>query len=286
MPELDDPAIDPNVLSQELQKMKSGESVDFIGDPVHIEGTINPTDPLKPQDPDSALGSFGASAQPSMMPTHQATPNQSPREAEAEKLSIKRQKGITGALRDKLSQEQGGISLYKALAKTTGTHPQFKPSERHLNGSWINKKGGESHPKTLPHENPYDIKTWTSARLKQYNKDPYFHIKVKNRPGTKAERQQLAVSGQDDRVKHKDMIHLQTELYRRQTQNKNKLDYGSHKKGHTPGYRKEGDAPEKWSDHKTAHLHPRGIGPRAILKHKTPTNPPAKPSSDIASSSA
>ena len=293
VPDLDDPAIDPEVLSTELQRVNAGQ-MPLVGKkdesddhPVGRTASGLPAyDPVREPSPTAqdappsfgasrtaseearAKGQFGVASPFETMPSSVARTRQGSvekRQARAERLSVERQGGrasdLTGQLRTKLSYAEGGMSLYQALAQTTGNHPTHKPNEKTLDAEWVDKGDGKHHPRTRPHENPYDIQTWTAGRLKQYNNDPYFHLKVKDRPGSKADRQALAVSGDKNRVKHQDMAHISAEITRRQgPPRKNKLDYGSLAAKTKPGYKKDREAPSGWSDHKTAHLHPRGVG--------------------------
>ena len=291
VPDMNDLAIDPQVLATELQQVNAGQmplvgKKDESDDDIHPFGPVGNKSPVPPAYGNTAEEDVRAREQLGVMTALPSAPSsrQSEREKRAEDVSIARQRGnITGDLRQRLSEEQGGISLYKAVAlSTTQGTPTHKPSSRHLDADWDYKEEGKGHSSSLPHENPYDIKTWTSARLKSYRNDPYFHLKVSKRPGTKAERQALMTSGQDkDRIKQKHMdMYIQGEIDRRQTENKRKLDYGSQRHGEAPAYKKEGDAPPKWSDHETAYQHPRGIGPKVKLMIKKPgTTGPAQPSS-------
>ena len=289
VPDMNDPAIDPQVLATELQQVNAGQmplvgKKDESDDDIHPFGPVGNKSPVPPAYGNTAEEDVRAREQLGVMtalPT-QPSSRQSEREKRAEDVSIARQRGnITGDLRQRLSEEQGGISLYKAVAlSTTKGTPTHKPSSRHLDAEWDYKEEGHGHSSSLPHENPYDIKTWTTGRLKSYRNDPYFHLKVNKRPGTKAERQALMTSGQDkDRIKQKHMdMYIQGEIDRRQTENKRKLDYGSQRHGEAPAYKKEGDAPVSWSDHETAYQHPRGIGGKTIgTKIKQPATAPAQP---------
>ena len=324
VPDIQDPAIDPEVLARELSDM--GESLEPsravslaeaslepsravsygsemgsqpLEDPEFLPGFINPTDEevrqfapqlVAKEQPDSAIGSVMGTAPQSYMPsrlmTRQASPEPAPprppmglaeRQRRAERRSVERQGGnpedLGKQLESKLREAQGGISLYTAIAYTTGNHPSIKSGNKHNVSNWINKDSSLSWGnKTKPHENPYDIRTWTASRLQHWKNNHFFHLKDEFSPkGTGKLTKQEIREGKTDigknMIRSSELKRIKDEIARRgsgRALNYGKTDYKVRKDGKQPpndppAYKKQSDRPAGWTNHATAHLHPRGI---------------------------
>ncbi len=342
IPDIQDPAIDPQVLAREMELINQGqiplvgkkdESDDPIGAGRSASGlpAYNPLRERSPSSPEDlpkftdlpsrtlteearAREQFGVmtpfeTMPPSFAPTRSGSGRQTPREFVAERQSVERirSRGKVAEriksfeqvpkynplenLTDKLKEQQGGISLYNAVAMTTGTHPTIKSKKAQV-GDWTTKSGFGWTNKTKPNENPYDIRTWTSGRLNNWKNDHFFYLKDKHRPSILKKEARAGETGfGENMIRHKDLAFIGQELERRKASGTRALNYGKKdKKGgkpdDPPAYKKEVDRPTGWTNHATAHQHPRGISagdkPHTTTLNIQPSNPSV--SSDIASS--
>ena len=330
IPDIQDPAIDPQVLAREMELVNQGqiplvgkkdESDDLgagrsaSGLPAYNplrENTPPPMETAPPFDdiPSRTLSEearareqYGVATPfetmpPSFAPTRKGSREQTPREISAERKSVERIRSggkppsynPLGDLADRLKEEQGGMSLYNAVAMTTGTHPTMKSKKAQI-GDWTNKSKSNWGDKTKPNENPYDIRTWTSGRLNSWKNDHFFHLKDKYRPSMLKKEAKAGETGfGENMIRHKDLAFLSQEIQRRKDTGSRALNYGkTDRKGkpdEPPAYKKEGDRPAGWTNHDTAHQHPRGISAGDKPHAKNIVVLPSEPSvsSGIASS--
>jgi hypothetical protein len=89
-------------------------------------------------------------------------------------------------------------------------------------------------------------------------------------------------------IRHKDLAFLSQEIQRRKDTGSRALNYGkTDRKGkpdEPPAYKKQADRPAGWTDHKTAHQHPRGISAGDVPHQNYIVMSPSEPSVGLASS--